>query len=431
MSIRSVKREIKNALADKVLTGDEAANIIAVAQKGPLTTGETKAISDLYDRGVFKFPTHFPQGALVQPRPPEFDMESAASTTLMNFFLEERVPQGKMYGEVKEDIEVAKRDLDWAAIKLDEPPHTKHLHHVHLRDMRPVDGSVEDAFVDTRKDEFYLRVQGAGMGGPIGIGPSWYGPIDLKPLSAVDRIKERLDDVRGLASEVGLPYDRTYTPEVQDVEANDDGTFTVTLAAVNWRDPNDISAVKKAIVDENADFVSVVVVSPDEVKDQIDAWGLAAAIGLNTNRSFTPRVASVKERADGYFDVTLEAVHFMRGDVTDRRRAVVDGTGQYMKSVVPTLTDESVTRIRDAYQGQLGNLDFTDQMPPAGERYERRLIEALPNTDSTRISVLIPVGEDVPGAKAKDPNEVGEVYLERSGFTAGTSWAKLDLSCLD
>lgn len=264
MSIRTVNREIRKALTDNVLTQSEAETIVKTAEKGRITTGETKAVANLYEDGQFKFPTHFPPGALPQPRPPMYDLQGGAAQTFMNFFIQERVPQGKVYGEMKEDVEAAIRDINHEALATAEP-NTKHLHHVHIDDKRMVDGPRTDAYVNTEKDEFYLKVTGAGMAGPDTVGPYWYGPIALTELSPTERVAHRIDDVWTLAQDAGLSTTRTHTPRLSKVEDNGDGTFTATLAAINWRDPSDVLDTAQAIVSDKGDFLSRV--AEDETAD--------------------------------------------------------------------------------------------------------------------------------------------------------------------
>jgi hypothetical protein len=262
MSIRTVERSIRHALADNKLTQAEAEDIVTTAEKGPVTTGEARRIAELYEDGQFKFPTHFPPGALPQPRPPLYDMEPGAAQPLLNFFIAERVPQAKMYGLVKEDIEAALDGLDRSSKALDEAPRVRNLHEVQLHDNRPADGERLDAFVDTRKDEFYLKSTGAGMAGPDTIGPFWYGPFPLEELSDTQRVAHRIDEW-SLSRDAGLQTSRTHTPRVADVEDLGNDEFKVTLKAVNWQDPSDVRDSKDVVVNANGELLRVLDVTQD------------------------------------------------------------------------------------------------------------------------------------------------------------------------
>lgn len=178
MSIRTVNKQINKALQDHKLTQCEAEKIIETAEKGPLTTGEARRISDLYERGEWFMPDTFPHGALPQPRPPEYEMEPGARATLMSFFVENKVPQGSAHGDVKEAI-LASLDASSMVDHATTRPRNQHnLHRVTLRDRRVVDGDRLDAYLDTNKDEFFVKQTGSGFGGVVG--PFWYGPFEVQ-----------------------------------------------------------------------------------------------------------------------------------------------------------------------------------------------------------------------------------------------------------
>jgi hypothetical protein len=348
MSIRTVERSIRHALADNKLTKAEAENIIATAEKGPITTGEARRIADLYEKGQWFMPNTFPPGALPQPRPPQYQMEDGAAQPLLNFFIAERVPQGSMYKPVKEDIEAALKNVDYNALALDTPPNTKNLHHVHLKDMRMVDGPRTDAYVDTNKDEFYLKVTGAGMAGPDTIGPYWHGPIPLKELSPTERVADKVD-AWTLANKIGLSTTRTHTPRVTDVQDLGNGEFDVELSAINWQDPSDVRDVKRAVVDKDGVFL----------------------------------------------------------------RAAGDPTQQN------GLRPDVLQNMKDAFNAQRGNLQFSASGLPAGERMERVLLETTPGFDTYSYYAMVPVGALAPGAPRSDPNDATSIFIAREGGFAG------------
>jgi hypothetical protein len=421
MSIRSVNRQINKALKDNVLTQCEAETIVQNAEKGRLTTGETKAIADLYTEGQWYMPNHFPHGAFPQPRPPQYEMKAGAEQTLLNFFVANKIPQGEGYKTAKTEIEFALKDFDYSC-ELPEAPNTKHLHHVHLRDQRPVDGNRTDAYVNTEKQEFYLKVTGAGMAGPDTVGPYWYGPIKMNEVAETDVVKDKIS-AYDLARELGLNTTRTHTPRVTDVVKNDDGTFTATVAAINWRDPSDVRDTKQAIVDAEGIFLRAVDggSDADEVKNKIDVWAAAQAVGLHHNRSYTPRITSVTEREDGLYDVHMEAAHFMSpDDVTDSKRFVVEQSGELRLDFSPSVTDETRAKMMDALaEAKAGTHSFNHGGLPMGVRYERVELEREPGFDTYTYTALVPAGALYPGANAKDPNEASHIFIERSGGFAG------------
>ncbi len=153
MSIRTVNKQISTALQDHKLTQAEAEQIISTAEKGPLTTGEARRISDLYERGEWFMPDTFPHGALPQPRPPEYEMEPGARQTLMSFFIENKIPQGTAYGDVKKAILASFDEGEMLNHPTTQPKSVHNLHRVTLRDNRMLGlmgGTRLDAYRDTQ-----------------------------------------------------------------------------------------------------------------------------------------------------------------------------------------------------------------------------------------------------------------------------------------
>jgi hypothetical protein len=288
--------------------------------------------------------------------------------------------------------------------------------------MRPVDGNRTDAYVNTEKQEFFLKVTGAGMAGPDTVGPFWYGPLKMNEVSETDVVKDKAS-AYDLARELGLRTSRTHVPQVTDVVKNDDGTFTATVSAINWRDPSNVMDTKQAIIDAEGQFISAVSGGgdTDAVKDKIDAFAAADAVGLSWNRSYTPRIRSVKEREDGLYDVTLDAAHFMRpDDVTDTKRFVVEQSGELRLDFAPSVTDETKAKMMNALaRAKAGEFEFNNNGLPLGVRYEREQLEREPGFDTFTYTALIPGGAVYPGANAVDPNEASSIFIERSGGFAG------------
>lgn len=240
-----------------------------------------------------------------------------------------------------------------------------------------------------------------------------------------ERVAEKVD-VWDLAANVQLNTTRSHTPRVTDVEALDDGTFEVTLAAIHWRNPQDVRDTKRAVVDEDGTFLRAAgAPSVDEVSARIDVYAIAEAVELTWNRSYVPMLADVSARSDGFFDARLDAAHFLNRSVIDSARVVVDANGVFQPAIAPRLTATRLEELKVAFGRERGNLHFVPNgYPPAGARFERVLLERQPGFDTYTFTALIPVGALAPGARAADPNEADSIWIERSGGFAGmTSFA--------
>ena len=232
MSIRTVSRQVRTALQDQKITGAEARAIVSEAEKGRITTGEAKKVADVYNQGN-QWTTAGPMGHL---NPPRVQMEGDANNVLSAFFLRNSVPAGGNFVGVKAQIEDVLSRVRLGT-PLDSAPNTKHLHEVHIDDMRMLDGPRTDAFLDTEKKEFYVKYTGAGMAGPDTIGPYWHGPIGL-PEGAInaDQLKAQLEGdytkTRRLGEATMGRLSRSDSVTVEDVTKRDDGNYDVTSVAV-------------------------------------------------------------------------------------------------------------------------------------------------------------------------------------------------------
>lgn len=261
MSVRNVNREIRKAVeldncVGPVVTEAEAQKIVDTAEKGklgqptPVTVGEAKAIADLFDRSPVAQPPA--PGSLMTMACPENGsdprMDPGASETFNAFFVRNALPYGENLPEVKGRIERALEGVDLGAALACEPDVSK-MHHVFLRDARPVDGDRRDAYLDADKGEIYLKVTGAGMAGPHTVGPFWYGPIALpeeNPLAVrpekADAMRRIFNDVsaRGLVEwkspDMALPQDLPTVRVPLMKERHPDG-FTYTAIVPGGRNP--------------------------------------------------------------------------------------------------------------------------------------------------------------------------------------------------
>jgi hypothetical protein len=228
MSIRTVNKQIRKALRDNVLTQNEAETIVKTAEKGPLTTGEARRISDLYERGEWFMPDTFPLGAFPQPRPPEYEMTPGARSTLMQFFEAHEVPQGTAYGDVKKAILASFDESTMVDHPATRPSNQHNLHRVTLRDRRAIGGSRLDAYLDTRKDVFFVKQSTSGFGA-LG-GPQWFGPFKVEdpaertPTEAVDAANKALAQIHNRLTEEIRTEDG-----ISNLSLRDDGTVAVVV----------------------------------------------------------------------------------------------------------------------------------------------------------------------------------------------------------
>jgi hypothetical protein len=178
MSITSVNSQIKSAMRDAFITKAEAQKIVKEAEKGPVTVGEARLVRELFERA----PTPPPPGMMVTMAIPENPndviFEQGAKSVLETFFTKNNVPAGANVKKFVEQIQAKLSTIDYGS-PLAAAPDTKKLHLVRLpSDPRIMDAPTENAFVDTKKNEFYLCVNN-GFLAPSDIAVQWFGPISL------------------------------------------------------------------------------------------------------------------------------------------------------------------------------------------------------------------------------------------------------------
>jgi hypothetical protein len=178
VSITSVSKQIKSAMRDSFITTAEAEKIVKDAEKGPVTVGEARVVRELFERA----PTPPPPGMMVTMAIPENPndviFEQGAKNILETFFAKNDVPAGKNVAKFVAQIQAKLSTVDYGS-PLATAPDTKKLHLVRLpSDPRIMDAPTENAFLDTKKNEFYLCVA-AGPFAPPELQVQWYGPISL------------------------------------------------------------------------------------------------------------------------------------------------------------------------------------------------------------------------------------------------------------
>lgn len=175
MSITSVMKEVKAAVAGgtpyqpEPLTQPEAYRIVAEAKKNRVTAGEAKLIVDTFELPRRAFTMAVGEG-------PSYRLTTAAAETFNRFFAELSLPAGDSEAVVRQQIQgVITRvgaNLDNFAVA--KAPKTKNL--VATRFYSPgIGGSLETAYVDASKQQFYWSTQNASARLP----EKYYGPFDL------------------------------------------------------------------------------------------------------------------------------------------------------------------------------------------------------------------------------------------------------------
>ena len=175
MSIVSVMNEVKAAVAGgtafntEPLTQPEAQRIVGEARKNGVTAGEAKAIVDTYELPRRAFTMAMGEG-------PTYRLTAAAADTFNRFFAEQSLPAGDseagVRGRIQATIQNVGANLDQFALA--SAPKTKNL--VATRFYSPgVGGSLETAYVDAGKLQFYWSSQNASARLP----EKFYGPFPL------------------------------------------------------------------------------------------------------------------------------------------------------------------------------------------------------------------------------------------------------------
>lgn len=175
MSIVSVMKEVKAAVAGgspylpEPLTQPEAARIIAEAKKNRVTAGEAKLLVDTFELPRRAFTMAVGEG-------PSYHLTAAAAQAFNRFFADMSLPAGDSEAAVRQQMQsVIQRvgaNLDQYACA--RAPKTKNL--VATRFYSPgVGGSLETAYVDASKKQFYWSTQNASARLP----ERFYGPFDL------------------------------------------------------------------------------------------------------------------------------------------------------------------------------------------------------------------------------------------------------------
>lgn len=178
MSITSVSSKIKAAMRDSFISTAEAKTIVTEAEKGPVTVGEARAVAALFDKAPRAAPPGMMMTMAIPEHPGDVIFERGAKNVLETFFKKNDVPAGENLAKFVNKIE-GKLDEVGLGARLATAPNTKKLHMVRLPyPTGAADLPSRTAFLDAKKNEFYVQVSG-GLMAPSAANTHWYGPISL------------------------------------------------------------------------------------------------------------------------------------------------------------------------------------------------------------------------------------------------------------
>jgi hypothetical protein len=188
MGMREVRRDIRAAMStdnrceSSHVSGSEMTQIGKTAEKAGVTPGEARLIADILERGHILKPNPSMTEACPEHPADFFSVDQSAVKEANSFFVRNNLPYGQNEEAMRSRVRKAMDELDDYGTSLAKAPNVKSYHPLFIQDMRMVDGSRIDAFLNPKKGDFYLKFTGAGMGGPDTVGPFWHGPfkIDLK-----------------------------------------------------------------------------------------------------------------------------------------------------------------------------------------------------------------------------------------------------------
>lgn len=235
MSTLSVSKKIKSAMADAFISELEAKSIVKDAERGPVTVGEGKAIADLFDRGNRAPP---PPGMMVTMAIPEHPgdvtMEAGANSALNAFFAKHQIPAGDEKTAMLERIDSSLAKSGWGT-QLAAAPDVKKLYLVRLPYPEgAADYPTRNAYVDTKKGEFYLSVSGGFL--PPGMVPTrWYGPNKLGD-TLPKGLRTALEaNARSIVSQdAGFALTRSDAVLVDTIKPNARGNFDVVFNVAHF-----------------------------------------------------------------------------------------------------------------------------------------------------------------------------------------------------
>lgn len=183
MSIQSVRQEIKSAMTPQGCAGAgistaEMNKINATAEAdGVVSPGEARQIDQLVKEGIVRSPGQAMTKACPEYAGSSFTIDKAAVKSANAMFARNALPYGKNEAVIRDKIADAIFEGDGYGKKLSKGPSTRGFHKVEIKDQRPVDGPLTEAFIDAKKDVVYIKSTPSGFGGNTT--PTWY-KTDIK-----------------------------------------------------------------------------------------------------------------------------------------------------------------------------------------------------------------------------------------------------------
>lgn len=183
MSIQSVRNEIKSAMvptgcAGPAITAPEMKSIAQAAEAdGVVGAGEARQIDRLVKEGVQKSPGMMMTMACPEHAGSSFTIDKAAVKEANALFVRNALPYGANEEAIREKISSGIES--GFGKKLSKAPTNRDMHKLVIRDQRPVDGPLTEAFIDAKKGQVFIKSTPSGFGGTTK--PTWYQTkIDLK-----------------------------------------------------------------------------------------------------------------------------------------------------------------------------------------------------------------------------------------------------------
>lgn len=248
MTIRQVKSEIQSAMTtsgmceNSHITGSEMKKIATVAERGGVTRGEARLFTDLLEKGHLLEPSHFMTEACPENPSSFFTVDTGAVKEANALFVRNNLPYGANEEAMRAKVQKALDTIEGYGEPLAKAPNVKSLHPLFLQDMRMVDGPRLDAYLNPKKSEFFLKITGAGMGGPHTVGPFWHGPFKFdakKPVVSAANVEkmrgavhQKMSQLQWKPASSGLPIGPRYERVHLMTERHPDGySYTALVPA--------------------------------------------------------------------------------------------------------------------------------------------------------------------------------------------------------
>lgn len=209
MAIQGVKNAIARASQDPikhaVISKAEAKEIVQAAESdGTVAKGEADLVAKLVS---------FQGDGRNLPK-----VNAGAAEVFNAFFGRHNLPLGGNAGAVKAKMEAALATLDTAPLA--QAPSLRGTYRVQLRDQRPVDGPLQEAFLDAAKGQFFVKSTPARM--LPGAEPRWSGPFSLDaagptppPGGSTATTQQIVDRLKAATADMSYPSESDYPFETR------------------------------------------------------------------------------------------------------------------------------------------------------------------------------------------------------------------------